>query len=335
MYQGYGRVIRSVGGLFAVQLERADSPRLPQNYESQPLDGAVVAARARGSLKRRGALLVGDFVRVLYDNTSFSSTNDGETIPSPDGAGIVVEEILPRKNSLIRPPMANLDILFVTAAAASPEPDTETLDKLLCIAEFNGIAPVIVITKRDLSPNAAEDLKKIYSAAGFPVFLISSVTGEGVEDLKAYINAHTNGKISAFSGASGVGKSTLLNRIFPHLNLETGDISHKIERGKNTTRTVELYPISKEADGGYLADTPGFTMLDFERFDFFGKDDLLDTFREFTPFVGECRYKKCTHTKEEGCAILEAVKGGEIPLSRHRSYLHLYDILKQKKAWEK
>ena len=144
-----------------------------------------------------------------------------------------------------------------------------------------------------------------------------------------------SGKISAFSGASGVGKSTLLNRIFPTLGLETGDLSHRIERGKNTTRSVELYPLSEETDGGYLADTPGFTMLDFERFDFFGKDDLFDTFREFRRFSGNCRYTKCTHTKEEGCAVLEAVKVGEIPKSRHQSYTQLYEVLKSKNAWKK
>ena len=335
MYQGYGTVIKGVGGLFTVRLFPVSSAHRPSELPPQPLDGASVFARARGNLRRRGALLVGDRVRVLYDDSSFTVGQDGTPIPSPDGAGIVVEEILPRRCALIRPPMANLDILFVTAAAASPDPDTLTLDKLLCIAEFNGIAPVVVITKCDLAPDSANRLAEIYRTAGFPVFCVTGTTGDGVEALQNYIHEHTNGKIAAFSGASGVGKSTLLNRIFPSLQLETGDISHKIERGKNTTRSVELYPLSDDPDCTYLADTPGFTMLDFERFDFFEKEDLFQTFREFRPYLGDCRYKKCSHTKEEGCAILAAIEDGSIPSSRHQSYLHLHEILKSKKAWER
>ena len=151
--------------------------------------------------------------------------------------------------------------------------------------------------------------------------------------LHARVCAITNGKIAAFAGASGVGKSTLLNRLFPELHLETGEISHRIERGKNTTRQVSLYPLSNEEDCGYLADTPGFTMLDFERFDFFDKEALPQTFREFVPYIGECRYTKCSHTKEEGCAILAAVKNGKIPPSRHQSFLSLYEVLKKKTKW--
>ncbi len=333
MYQGYGTVIKGVGGLFTVRLHSAHSASRPPELPPQPLDGGTVSARARGILRRRGALLVGDFVRVLYDDASFTIGQDGIAIPAPDGAGIVVEEILPRRCALIRPPMANLDVLFVTAAATSPEPDTETLDKLLCIAEFNRVSPVIVITKCDLSKESADRLAEIYRTAGFPVFCVTGTTGEGVEALRTYINENTDGRIAAFSGASGVGKSTLLNQIFPSLHLETGDVSHKIERGKNTTRTVELYPLSESDGCGYLADTPGFTMLDFERFDFFAKEDLLETFREFRPHAGDCRYKKCSHTKEEGCAILAAVQDGAIPPSRHQSYLRLYEILKAKNSW--
>jgi ribosome biogenesis GTPase len=130
-----------------------------------------------------------------------------------------------------------------------------------------------------------------------------------------------------------VGKSTLLNRLFPELELQTGEISRRIERGKNTTRVTELYPLTDEDDCGFLADTPGFTMLDFERFDFFEKEDLPLTFREFSPYIGECRYTKCSHTKEEGCAILAAVKSGIIPKSRHQSFLSLYEVLKKKTKW--
>jgi ribosome biogenesis GTPase len=142
------------------------------------------------------------------------------------------------------------------------------------------------------------------------------------------------GKTAAFAGASGIGKSTLLNRLFPHLELSTSNISRKIERGRHTTREAVLFEISDAADCGYIADTPGFSMLDFKRFDFFEKEDLVDTMREFAPYIGECRFTKCSHTKEQGCAIVEAVKRGDIPLSRHQSYVELYDILKTRKKWE-
>ncbi len=335
MYQGYGIVIKGVGGLFTVKLYGEGSAHLPPEYLPQPLDGFAVFARGRGSLHKKGALLVGDRVRVSYDDTSFTRGANGSPLPSPDGTGIAIEEILPRRCALIRPPMANLDVLYVTAAAATPDPVPETLDKLLCIAEFNDIEPVLIVTKADCDNQKAERMAEIYRRAGFPVFTVISPTGEGVEALQKDIQSRLVHKIAAFSGASGVGKSTLLNRLFPHLNLETGDLSHRIERGKNTTRSVELYPLSEDTDCGYLADTPGFTMLDFERFDFMGKDDLVTTFREFRPYIGACRYKKCTHTKEDGCAIIQAVKDGVIPRTRHRSYVNLFDILKDKHDWKK
>ncbi len=325
-YQGYGRVIKGVGGLFTVRmLARQDPP--------MPLDGTTVTARGRGNLHRKGALLVGDLVEICYDDTSFLRTENG-ILPSPDGAGIAIDRICDRSCALIRPPMANLDVLFVTLAAAAPDPVPETVDKLIAIAEYNHIEPVIVVTKSDLAPEAAERLCTLYRNAGFEVFC----TGEGENkdgerELMRYINTRLQGRIAAFSGASGVGKSTMLNRLFPSLKLETGEISRRIERGKNTTRAVELYPLSKDPECGYLADTPGFTMLDFERFDFFEKEDLPLTFREFVPLIGSCRYTKCTHTKEQGCAIVEAVRTGAIAPSRHQSFVALYEILKKKTKW--
>ncbi len=314
-YQGVGRVIKSNGGLFTVRLF---------GMGAGPLDGQTVTARGRGSLHRRGALLVGDTVDVSYDDAALSQT---------DGGGIAIDRIRDRSCALIRPPMANLDLLFVTLAAASPDPVTETVDKLLSIAEFNRISPTVVITKSDLAPQAADALCDIYRKAGFPVFRTGVGDTRSDAALLDYIHENGRGKISAFSGASGVGKSSLMNRLFPSLQLETGEISRRIERGKNTTRAVELYPLTEDADTGYLADTPGFTMLDFERFDFFDKEDLPLTFREFVPLIGRCRYTKCTHTKEEGCAILAAVKHGEIPRSRHDSFLSLYEVLKKKTKW--
>ncbi len=332
-YQGYGRVIKGVGGLFTVRLLDSATKLAYCSDAPMPLDAQTVFAHGRGTLHRKGALLVGDLVEVGYDDTSFS-VKDGTVIPSPDGTAISIDRICDRRCALIRPPMANLDVLFVTMAAASPTPVLETVDKLICIAEFNRIEPVIVITKSELDPTYAEELAGIYRGAGFDVFCVGIGMDESLSMLDEYIKRVVdNGKIAAFSGASGVGKSTLLNRLFPELNLETGEISRRIERGKNTTRCVELYPLDERSNCGYLADTPGFTMLDFERFDFFEKEDLPLTFREFSSRIGQCRYTKCSHTTEQGCAIVEAVKSGEIASSRHASFLSLYQILKKKTKW--
>ena len=325
MYQGCGRVIKSNGGLFTVRLF------LDASREPMPLDGLTVTGRGRGSLHRKGSLLVGDVVKVTYDNTAYSTDADGSIQCAEDGTGVAIDEILERKNALIRPPMANLDLLFVTLSATTPDPVLETVDKLICIAEHNHIEPVIVITKSELAPEYAAELADIYRRAGFEVFCVGK--GLPVDALEERIANIKNGTVAAFSGASGVGKSTLLNRLFPQLQLQTGEISRRIERGKNTTRVTELYPLTDENNCGYLADTPGFTMLDFERFDFFEKEDLPLTFREFSPYIGECRYTKCSHTKEEGCAILAAVKSGVIPASRHQSFLSLYEVLKKKTKW--
>ena len=325
MYQGCGRVIKSNGGLFTVRLF------LDASREPMPLDGLTVTGRGRGSLHRKGSLLVGDVVKVTYDNTAYSTDADGSIKCAEDGTGVAIDEILERKNALIRPPMANLDLLFVTLSATTPDPVLETVDKLICIAEHNHIEPVIVITKSELAPEYAAELADIYRRAGFEVFCVGN--GLPVDALEERIANIKNGTVAAFSGASGVGKSTLLNRLFPQLQLQTGEISRRIERGKNTTRVTELYPLTDENNCGYLADTPGFTMLDFERFDFFEKEDLPLTFREFSPYIGECRYTKCSHTKEEGCAILAAVKSGVIPASRHQSFLSLYEVLKKKTKW--
>ena len=331
-YTGYGRVIKGVGGLFTVRIFDGESRLKREPYEPMPLDGKTVFARGRGVLHRKGALLVGDLVEVSYTESSFTKEGE-EVIPSADGTGIAIDRVCERKSALIRPPMANLEVLFVTFAAASPDPLTDTIDKLICIAEYNRIEPVIVITKSDLAPAASEELAGLYRAAGFSVFRTGLDEDYDIEALKRYIDEELGERVAAFSGASGVGKSTLLNRLFPTLGLETGEISRRIERGKNTTRYVELYPLSPKADCGFLADTPGFTMLDFERFDFFDKEDLPTTFREFLPHIGSCKFTKCSHTKEQGCSIVEAVKRGEIARSRHQSFLTLYEVLKKKTKW--
>jgi ribosome biogenesis GTPase len=273
--------------------------------------------------------LVGDNVILRSDKPADELTG------SENEGGIMIESVKERKNALIRPPMANLDCIFVSMAAAAPAPILATVDKLIAIAEHNSIEPYIVIGKSELDPKLAEEIKHIYTLAGFKVFLLSCETGEGVEDISRFIRENLAGKTAAFSGASGVGKSTLMNLLFPSFNLETGAISRKIERGRHTTRSVDLY--EAELDGGsmYIADTPGFSMLDFKQFDFFDKDALPYTFREFNDYIGECRYTKCTHTKEDGCAILEAIREGKIAKSRHDSFLELYEVLKNKKEWDK
>jgi len=306
-----GRIIKGVGGLYTVALSDAEL--------------GTVACRARGALRREAAPLAGDRVAVSYDADKVTKSHDDAD------ARFVIEEIVDRKNSLIRPPLANLDFLFVTVAAASPAPVLLTIDKLISIAVHNSIGPVVVITKSELDREYAEEIAQIYKKAGFETMITSAETGEGIDVLRAYIDELPEGSISAFSGASGVGKSTLMNCLFPNLELSTSSVSRKTERGRHTTRQTELFLINEGR--AYLADTPGFTMLDFEQFDFFTLDDLPYTMREFDKYIGECKYKKCTHTKEEGCAMIEAVEKGEISPSRHKSYLALYEILKAKKKW--
>lgn len=293
-----GIVIASSGGLYTVRTSEG-----------------TVQCRARGVFRHKHEkVVVGDRVELAQE-----------------GESTVIDAICTRKNQLIRPPMANLDYIFVTAASASPDPDTFMLDKLTTIAEYNKIKPIVVVGKGELAPERAAELCDIYAKAGYETFSVSCHTGEGVEAVKRCIDGLPEGSISAFAGASGVGKSSLMNLLFPDLELETSSVSRKTERGRHTTRSVTLYP----SGAGYIADTPGFSMLDFEHFDFFGKDDLPDTFPEFAELLGTCKYTKCTHTKEDGCSILAAVRSGEIAKSRHDSYLALYEVLKNKHAWDK
>lgn len=299
-----GKVVKGLGGLYEIlTVDRSER----------------IVCRAKGAFRHADVkLLIGDNVEV----------EQGERAEQT-----VISKILPRKNALIRPPLANLDMLFVVIAAAFPTPALSTVDKLIAIAEFNGIEVIPVFTKKDLCESAGYE--EIYRKIGYDVFSVSSVTGEGIAELEGYIEKKlTDGVCAAFAGASGVGKSTLLNSLFPALALETGDISRKIERGRHTTRHVEIFEVNeKEGSCGFLADTPGFSLLDFVHFDFFTLDDLLPLFREFSRYTGECRYSDCTHTKESECAIVQAVQKGEIEKSRHECYCELYDVLKKKKSY--
>ena len=302
-----GRVIRGLGGLFDVRLD----------------SGETVAVRAKGNLRRgEDKLYVGDVVRLTTDDEIPDST--------------VISEVEERRNSLIRPPLSNLDYLFIVFAAKKPTPVIETVDKLIAISEHNGITPIAVITKSDLEADVAEEYAEIYRLAGIDVFITSSEDGAGIMPLKDYIDGNLqNGKTAAFAGASGVGKSTLMNALFKGLSLATGKISEKIERGKHTTRHVELFAIEDSADTGFLADTPGFSLIDFERFDFFGIEDLPSTFREFSRYIGGCRYADCSHVGEgvEECAIAAAAERGEIAKSRLESYRSIYKVLKGKNVY--
>ena len=310
-YQATGLLLSSVGGRFCVRLFAAPDGSLA---------GKTVVAKGRGALHRDLDLLAGDRVVVSFDE---------------NGENVVIEQVLERKSALIRPPVANLDYLFAALAVASPEPDLATFDKLLAIAEYHEIEPVVLLTKCDLNEERANSLASLYRKAGFSVFCLGEGENFDFPALQSFVKDELAGKLASLAGASGIGKSTLLNKLFPELHLETGEISQKIARGKNTTRKVQLYPTSNDPDCGYLADTPGFTLLDFERFDFFAKGDLPYTFREFAPYLANwgCRYTKCSHTKEEGCAIRDAVARGEISESRHASFRALYEVLKKKKEW--
>ena len=298
-----GRIIEGVGGLYTVRCENDGEVKL-------------IPCRAKGVFRHeRITPLVGDNVSIDM------SAGEGNA---------VIDEILERKNSLIRPPMANLDCVFVSMAAAKPAPMLDMTDKLISILEHNDIESVIVVEKCELDRARAAEIKAIYESAGYPVFVLSCETGEGIDEIESFISSRKG--ILALAGASGVGKSTLLNRLFPTLGLFTGSVSRKTERGRHTTRSVTLLKLGEEL---YFADTPGFSMLDFERFDFFDLEDLPLSFREINERIGQCRYTKCTHRKEDGCAVVEAVKSGEIAKSRHESYVALYEILKNKHKWNK
>lgn len=271
----------------------------------------LVTCRARGKHRHAGLTpLVGDRVRFT---------------PLEGGQG-ALDEILPRKNEFYRPAVANIDLLVVVASQAVPATDPFLIDRVVAIAESRGCDSLICVNKCDLEPG--EDLLQTYRRAGFRTIRISARTGEGIGELRQAIS----GKVCAFTGNSGVGKSSILNALEPAMALETGEVSDKLGRGRHTTRHVELYRLSC---GALAADTPGFSSFDVDRMELARKETIQYAFREFAPYLGKCRFQDCAHGKEKGCAVAEAVRTGAIPASRYQSYLRLYEQAKAIPDWER
>ena len=271
---------------------------------------AVYECKARGVFRKKGV------APVCGDNVLFEVSSDGSG---------VIYEVLPRKSIIIRPPVANLDCLVLVNSVAEPSPNFELIDKFSAVAVFKNIEPVIVFTKTDLQ--SADKLLKIYKDVGFKSFSVDNITGTGVDELGEYLK----GKISAFTGNTGVGKSSLLNNIFEGLCLDTAEVSKKLGRGKHTTRHTQLYPLN---GGGYIADTPGFSTFETNRYDIIKKDELAQCFPEFEEYTGCCRFPDCTHTAEPGCEVIEAVNSGSISMSRYQSYKAMYKEAQSIKEWE-
>ena len=271
----------------------------------------LVTCRARGKFRhKKETPLVGD--RVTFT-------------PLEEGTG-ALDAILPRKNEFQRPAVANIDLLVIIASGAVPVTDPFLIDRVVSIAEGRGCESLICINKWDLEP--AEDLYETYRKAGFATFRVSAETGEGVEALGQAIA----GKVCAFTGNSGVGKSSILNALEPGFHLQVGEVSDRLGRGRHTTRHVELYRLSS---GAIVADTPGFSSFDTEGLELLRPEELAGTFREFRPYLDQCRFTGCAHVKEKGCAVLAAVKAGEIPPSRHASYVRLYQQAKEVPEWQR
>lgn len=287
----------------------------PMNYIVKGIGGfyyvrtpeGVVECKARGIFRKRG------ITPVAGDNVALS----------PDGT--MIDEILPRKNVFIRPPIANLDVLFIVASTTQPVPSTLVLDQLTAAAIYKDVQPVLVVTKADLA--AADQLAEAYAGSGIPLVQLHYDTGEGLDEIRAMLQ----GKLCAFCGNSGVGKSTLLNALAPELKRETGQISQKLGRGRHTTREVEIFEVS----GGRLADTPGFASLEAQKLCRIPKEDLQHTFPEFGPYFGQCRFTGCSHRSETGCAVRQAVEEGKIGKTRYASYLAMYEEASARKEWER
>ena len=274
-------------------------------------EAGILTCRARGKFRKTGeSPLVGDWVEV-------------RELGNGDG---FVEAILPRKNAFERPAVANIDQMVVIASGAIPRTEPYLIDRVTAIAALKECGVVILLNKCDLDP--ARELYEIYRSAGFPTLRVSAKTGEGIEALREL----TSGRLSAFTGNSGVGKSSILNALDPTFHLKVGEVSQALGRGRHTTRHVELFHL---ADGAEIVDTPGFSSFETAELNLEWKRRLPESCLEFRPYLPECRFVGCSHTREKGCAVLEAVRAGKIPKSRHESYLRLYEELKPLQEWQK
>ena len=288
-----GIIIRSIGGLYTVEASEG-----------------VFECKPRGIFRKQNISPVcGDRVEISFER---------------DGSG-VIDKIGERSSLLIRPPLANLDILVFVASTCEPSPSLLLLDKFIAIAVFKHIEPVVVFTKIDKQdPTEYID---IYTRSGIKAYAVDNVTGAGSEQVREAIA----GRLSAFTGNTGVGKSSLMRNIFPDRDFATGEISRKLGRGRHTTRHIELF---KLPEGGYVADTPGFSSFETNKYDIIFKDELAGCFLEFGRYEGKCRFADCRHVSEKGCAVIEAVRAGEIPPSRHESYLKMFEEAEKLKEWE-
>lgn len=287
-----GIILKGIGGFYYVDTS----------------DG-LIECKARGIFRKSGITpLVGDFVSVLIENAELQTGT--------------IEEIKPRKNALIRPPVANLTQIAIVVSTANPRPNLLTLDKLIAEAEYQQIKILLCLNKVDL--DSGEDLKRIYETAGFTVTELSATEKCNIDCLKERLKGNT----TVFAGNSGVGKSSLLNALLGEETFETGIVSDKVERGRHTTRHSELVKLNS---GGFIIDTPGFSSFEVQLKQ---PEELCHVFREFRRYTDDCRFHDCSHTVEKGCAVLEALQEGKIALSRHQSYVQLYEKLKQVKPWE-
>ena len=287
-----GRIVRALSGFYDVQLP-----------------DRMVVCRGRGVLRKEHITpLTGDLVEITVEN----------------GKGMV-EAVLPRSSSFVRPAVANVDALAVFAANVNPVTEPFLIDRVSAIAGNQNVQCVICINKIDLDP--AQQLRQTYEKAGFPVICTSAKTGEGVQELRAFLQ----GKLTAFTGNSGVGKSSILNCLCPGLALATGEVSEKLGRGRHTTRHVELFSLREDT---FVMDTPGFSSFDTDQMDVILKENLQYAFPDFAPCLGRCQFADCSHRAEPGCVVRAAVASGEIVPSRYDSYLRLYEKAAQIKQWE-
>ena len=287
-----GRIVRSISGFYDVVLPTG-----------------TVTCQARGILRKEGMTpLTGDMVRLVMQR----------------GKGMI-QQVLPRKNSFIRPAVANVDALLIFAANVNPVTEPFLIDRVTAIAGNKGVESILCVNKTDL--DEAEELCGIYSHAGFRVIATSAQTGAGIGELRRALQ----GKLTAFTGNSGVGKSSILNRLCPELKLPTGEVSEKLGRGRYTTRHVELFSLDHET---FVMDTPGFSSFDTDQMDVILKENLQYAFPDFGPWLGRCQFHDCSHRREPGCAVRQAAENREIEPSRYDSYLRLYEKAAQYKEWE-